>query len=173
MSDAGLTNGALYTHFASKDDLVATTITDQLRTQRDALHAMADDPDAIPAFLGMYLSKTHRDTPADGCPSGAMLANIARSSAVVKDAYTAGVIEVGDALAAHLDLTDDPEAGGRLAAIALLSCLIGTVQMARSINDPDLSQAVLDLAGLRPARRRMSRKLCLASSRCRRPAGRR
>ena len=31
MADAGLTNGAFYNHFASKDDLVATAIADQLR----------------------------------------------------------------------------------------------------------------------------------------------
>src|SRR6187200_1020720 len=39
MSDAGLTNGAFYAHFASKDDLVATTVTDQLRQQLDLYRA--------------------------------------------------------------------------------------------------------------------------------------
>jgi AcrR family transcriptional regulator len=34
MSDAGLTNGAFYAHFASKEDLVATTVADQLHAQR-------------------------------------------------------------------------------------------------------------------------------------------
>ena len=33
MADAGLTNGAFYNHFASKDDLVAAAVTDQLRDQ--------------------------------------------------------------------------------------------------------------------------------------------
>ena len=37
MSDAGLTNGAFYAHFASKEDLVANVLADQLRTQRQAL----------------------------------------------------------------------------------------------------------------------------------------
>src|SRR5205807_7907015 len=35
MSDAGLTNGAFYAHFTSKDDLVAATVADQLRGQRE------------------------------------------------------------------------------------------------------------------------------------------
>ena len=36
MKDAGLTNGAFYAHFASKDDLVATAVADQLqRTARE------------------------------------------------------------------------------------------------------------------------------------------
>jgi AcrR family transcriptional regulator len=34
MSDAGLTNGAFYAHFASKEDLVANVLADQLRAQR-------------------------------------------------------------------------------------------------------------------------------------------
>ena len=35
MADAGLTNGAFYAHFASKDDLVATAVADQMRAQRE------------------------------------------------------------------------------------------------------------------------------------------
>ena len=33
MADAGLTNGAFYAHFASKEDLVATAVAEQLRGQ--------------------------------------------------------------------------------------------------------------------------------------------
>ena len=35
MADAGLTNGAFYAHFGSKEDLVASTVSDQLRAQRE------------------------------------------------------------------------------------------------------------------------------------------
>jgi TetR/AcrR family transcriptional regulator, transcriptional repressor for nem operon len=41
MSDAGLTNGAFYAHFASKEDLVATTVADQLRAARELQRASA------------------------------------------------------------------------------------------------------------------------------------
>jgi TetR/AcrR family transcriptional regulator, transcriptional repressor for nem operon len=39
MADAGLTNGAFYAHFASKDDLIATAVADQLRVQAERLRA--------------------------------------------------------------------------------------------------------------------------------------
>ena len=39
MSDAGLTNGAFYAHFASKEDLVANVLADQLRAQRQSFDA--------------------------------------------------------------------------------------------------------------------------------------
>ena len=35
MADAGLTNGAFYAHFDSKEDLVVSTVADQLREQRE------------------------------------------------------------------------------------------------------------------------------------------
>ena len=40
MSDAGLTNGAFYAHFESKDDLVANVVADQLRAQRAVLSSL-------------------------------------------------------------------------------------------------------------------------------------
>ena len=43
MSDAGLTNGAFYAHFASKEDLVANVLADQLRTQRQSFDAQPPD----------------------------------------------------------------------------------------------------------------------------------
>ena len=39
MSDAGLTNGAFYGHFSSKEDLVAHVLAEQLRTQRESFDA--------------------------------------------------------------------------------------------------------------------------------------
>src|SRR3954451_13369458 len=41
MKDAGLTNGAFYAHFKSKDDLVATAVADQLYAQNADIVARA------------------------------------------------------------------------------------------------------------------------------------
>ena len=40
MADAGLTNGAFYAHFDSKEDLVASALAAQLREQRESFSAM-------------------------------------------------------------------------------------------------------------------------------------
>src|SRR6476660_6073830 len=61
MSDAGLTNGAFYSHFASKEDLVANVLADQLRTQRQSIEAESPDSDGLEAFIRSYLSSEHRD----------------------------------------------------------------------------------------------------------------
>jgi len=51
MADAGLTNGAFYAHFASKEDLVATAVADQLREQRESLRAVASCSSCNPVRL--------------------------------------------------------------------------------------------------------------------------
>src|SRR5437764_6090377 len=46
MADAGLTNGAFYAHFASKEDLVATAVAEQLRAQAGGFGAQPLAPPA-------------------------------------------------------------------------------------------------------------------------------
>ena len=79
MSDAGLTNGAFYGHFSSKEDLVANVLADQLRAQRHSLDAQPSDRAGLEAFVRYYLSPQHRDQCADGCPSAALLDEIAHA----------------------------------------------------------------------------------------------
>src|SRR5215213_5016831 len=76
MADAGLTNGAFYAHFESKEDLIATAIADQLRGQNAAITTMAPGRAGVEQFVREYLSLQHRDNPADGCPSAALLDEI-------------------------------------------------------------------------------------------------
>jgi TetR/AcrR family transcriptional repressor of nem operon len=55
ISDAGLTNGAFYAHFTSKEDLVANVVA-ELRAQRQSLDAEAPDRAGLEAFIRTYLS---------------------------------------------------------------------------------------------------------------------
>ena len=78
MADAGLTNGAFYGHFSSKEDLVANVLADQLRAQRKSFDDQPSDRAGLEAFVRAYLSPEHRDQLAGGCPSAALLDEIAR-----------------------------------------------------------------------------------------------
>src|SRR6266540_6435469 len=64
MADAGLTNGAFYAHFTSKDDLVANVVADQLRAQAETFRALPPGRAGLEEFLGEYLSPQHRDNPS-------------------------------------------------------------------------------------------------------------
>src|SRR5437764_14715421 len=106
MSDAGLTNGAFYAHFASKEDLLANVLADQLRTQRQSLDAESSDRNGLEAFVRSYLSPQHRDQCADGCPSAALLDEIVRRPAATRQVFTDQLMGVIDDIASRMNPTD-------------------------------------------------------------------
>jgi len=72
MKDAGLTNGAFYAHFESKEDLVANAVVEQLREQRERFSAQPPDRAGLEQIVRQYLSVQHRDNLPDGCASAAL-----------------------------------------------------------------------------------------------------
>jgi len=137
MADAGLTNGAFYAHFDSKADLVVNTIEHQLREQRETYGAQT-----LEEIVRGYLSVQHRDDTEGGCPSAALLEEIARSSDAVKRAYTDGQLVLIDDVAARLAQSDPPSA--RLQALGVFALMVGTLQVSRALADKSLADGVLE-----------------------------
>src|SRR2546421_6492956 len=135
MSDAGLTNGAFYAHFSSKEDLVANVLAEQLRAQRHSFDAQPSDRAGLAEFIRSYLSPEHRDQRADGCPSAALLDEIGRRPAATKQVFTDELMSVMDDIASRLNPTDFDAA--RIDDLALLGLMVGTVQLARVLPHRD------------------------------------
>ncbi|OBG24603.1 TetR/AcrR family transcriptional regulator [Mycobacterium sp. 852002-51057_SCH5723018] len=142
MSDAGLTNGAFYAHFKSKNDLVANVVADQLALQAATMKALLPGGAAIEQFIREYLSPSHRDQPASGCPSAALLDEIGRCDEEIRGSYTSGVQSIIDAVASQLSPRDP--AAGRKRATGLFTLIVGSLQLARAVTDPALSDEVLE-----------------------------
>jgi AcrR family transcriptional regulator len=141
MKDAELTNGAFYAHFASKDDLVANVVTEQLTEQAAQFRERSPGHAGVEQIVREYLSPEHRDHPGEGCPSAALLDEIGRSDQPIKEAYTEGLMTIVDDVAARLAPHDPASARARtLTAIALL---IGTLQLSRALADPQLADDLL------------------------------
>jgi TetR/AcrR family transcriptional repressor of nem operon len=141
MADAGLTNGAFYAHFDSKEDLVANVLADQLRAQRQSFDDQPSDQAGLEAFVRSYLSAEHRDQSADGCPSAALLDEIARRPADTREVFTDEVMGVIGDIASRLDPTDAQAA--RADALTVFGLMIGTLQLARALTDRRLSDQLL------------------------------
>jgi AcrR family transcriptional regulator len=149
MKDAGLTNGAFYAHFDSKDDLVAEAVGDQLQTLHASIVERTEPgPAGLEQIIRWYLSAHHRDDPEDGCPNAALLDEIGRSAGTIRQAYTDGVLVVIDGLAARM-APEDP-LSARVKALSLLGLMAGTLQLARALTDRQLSDQLLE-QGLRNA----------------------
>jgi TetR/AcrR family transcriptional repressor of nem operon len=142
MADAGLTNGAFYAHFASKQDLVATAVADQLRAQRASLSTLAPGRAGVEQYVRAYLSVAHRDNPDDGCPSAALLDEIGRCTDATKQAYTDSVLVVIDDIAARLAPHDPPSA--RAKTLSVFAMMVGTLQLSRALADPQLADEILE-----------------------------
>jgi TetR/AcrR family transcriptional regulator, transcriptional repressor for nem operon len=142
MADAGLTNGAFYAHFASKQDLVATAVADQLREQHASVSGQAPDRAGLEQYVRAYLSVQHRDNPDDGCPSAALLDEIGRCTDATRRAYTDGLLAVIDDLTARLAPDDPPSA--RAKTLSVFALMVGTLQLSRALADPQLADEVLE-----------------------------
>ncbi|HEX4727857.1 MAG TPA: hypothetical protein VH298_08670, partial [Jatrophihabitans sp.] len=122
--------------------LVATTLAEQLRQQREGFSALPAGRAGVEQIVRDYLSIQHRDHPADGCPSAALLDEIGRCTDATKQAYTDGVLAMIDDIAARLMPADPPSA--RVKTLSVYALMIGTLQLSRALADRRLADAVLD-----------------------------
>jgi len=138
MADAGLTNGAFYAHFASKEDLVATAVADQLREQRERFNAVAR--------AGWESSRS--------CASTSRCSTATRTAALpppcstkraLRRCHQAGlqrVLVMIDDIAARL-APQDPQSAC-VWMLSVFALMVGTLQLPRALADRQLSDAVLE-----------------------------
>jgi AcrR family transcriptional regulator len=141
MAEAGLTNGAFYAHFDSKEDLVRAVLGDALGQREQTLRAAADKEAGLEALIRDYLSPRHRDDPGRGCPTAAMVAEIARHPKKTRDTFTRRNAEFIALITAQIEAA----AGARRKnAIALYALMVGTLQLARAVSEKRLSDEILE-----------------------------
>jgi TetR/AcrR family transcriptional repressor of nem operon len=147
MADAGLTHGGFYAHFSSKEELVRAALeeaSEQNRARRAGVLERAEPGlQRLEAMVRNYLRPVHRDTPELGCAAAALIAEIARHEPETRAAFTARLRQLlaqfEVALPAEL-----PDEQRERRAIGVFSAMLGALQMARAVTDPELSDKILE-----------------------------
>ena len=146
MEGAGLTQGAFYKQFESKEDLAAQASRRALESASQRWSAaIAENPDdPLGAVIAFYLSAGHREEKLDGCPVVALGSDAARQGTGVKAAFEEGIKAYLEVLGPLLPKTDGEDSNRK--AMVVLSTMIGAMTLSRAVNDPDLAQAFQNAA---------------------------
>jgi TetR/AcrR family transcriptional regulator, transcriptional repressor for nem operon len=145
LADAGLTHGAFYRHFDSRDELVSEGIEEALRAGGEAMEAVAAaSDDSLRAVVAAYLNPAHRDELGTSCAVATLASDVARSTDRARSAYAAQVERYIELLI-RLG-TPGAERTTRARAITILATLVGAITMARAVDDQALSDELLEAA---------------------------
>ena len=146
MKAAHLTHGGFYGHFASKDDLIAQASQRAMaRAAMNWTNVTASAPkNPYAALLEHYLSPRHRDDPGHGCAFAALSAEAARCGKPVRSAFARGLEPLIEIIAKAVP--GRSKSGRRRKAVAAVAELVGALMLARAVDDPALSNEILDAA---------------------------
>ena len=143
MKEAGLTHGAFYAHFASREAMLAEA-ADRAGAESvaAAASAAANVPadKALAAMLRAYLSKEHVEHAELGCPVVALGSEMPRQAPEVRRAATRRIKEMIDLVARQAPDWGQPGAHER--ALATVATMVGALLLARAVDEPALSDSL-------------------------------
>ena len=143
---AGLTHGALYAQFDSKQALAAQALAHGLRRAEVPLKNAADNG-GLGACLDFYLSPKQRDNLGGGCAMAASASEIARQDVSVSTEFAGGLERMAAIIEATLDHALPPKSR-RQRARSITASLIGAIAASRAVakSDPRLANEIIAAA---------------------------
>ena len=145
MAKAGLTHGAFYAHFESKDDLVAQAVAHMFDESYQRFLARTEHPDpaiAIERFIDSYLSTRHRDHPDHGCPLPSLSGELARLPGPARANFTAGLHRLTRSMAKRIVELGRSDADPL--ASSVVAEMVGALALSRAVAKPSESDALLE-----------------------------
>lgn len=134
MKRAGLTHGGFYAHFKNRDELVAAAVERMFVDSRGMVSRYLDNEDpraGLVALVDYYLSETHRDRIAKGCPIAALGSEAVRLPHTAKERFEEGFNNFREAIAKALRNLGVPNPEER--ASSAVAELVGALTLARAM----------------------------------------
>ena len=140
--EAGVTSGAFYGHFASKNDAFREAVVTGLRDLAVSIRSLQTEvgPSWIEAFVDRYLGPRRTCELGEACVFQVLTPEVVRGDDDVRAAYAAEIVGVIDVVAGGLPQGTAAERRAR--AWALMSLLAGAVTTARALPDATLANKV-------------------------------
>lgn len=144
MEEAGLTAGAFYVHFPSKEALLAAAFS---RAASQAVQARTQglehtSGEWMATFLQRYLSLSHvHGSITELCPFATLSCEIAQVGETPRQAFEESLHEVSALFAEHLVAEGTSSAEEK--ALALLALCVGGVSLARAASNEHLAERIL------------------------------
>jgi TetR/AcrR family transcriptional repressor of nem operon len=142
---AGLTHGALYAHFRSKEELALAALSHGLEQAcADLRDAGSKGGPGLVEFLDSFLSAAARDDYAGSGPISASASEIGRQDRAISARFSEGYLAMVRAVESGIG--QHPDAHAR--ALTIVAALVGVQAVARGAakGDPALSEQVLRAA---------------------------
>jgi TetR/AcrR family transcriptional regulator, transcriptional repressor for nem operon len=143
MKEAGLTHGAFYAHFPSREAMLAEAVSRACAESAAAVSgvvASVPAEQAVKAMLHGYLSREHLEQIELGCPLAALGSETVRQAPEVRRATTQHTKAMVDLLARQSPDWGQPAAHER--ALLTVAAMVGTLVLARAVDDPALSDSL-------------------------------
>lgn len=139
---AGVTSGAFYAHFGSKDGAFEAALVAGLDEVIESIPNFQNEfgADWVDAFADYYLGEAHRKNLACGCAMTTLSPEVARADPKVRMAYEAKMNRIVGQISDGLGGNSDERRHAR--AWAMLSTLIGGLTLSRAVADPDIANAI-------------------------------
>ncbi len=139
---AGMTSGAFYSHFGSKDKAFNIALTEGLDEVISGIPKFQKEYQAnwVTEFADYYLSKSHRSDLECGCAMASLTPEVVRFDDDVHTIYEAKMVKIIELIAHGLADGDEKKRTDR--AWSMLGILIGGVNITRAMNTPTLANQI-------------------------------
>jgi len=145
MRRAGLTHGAFYGHFESRDALIVEALEyavalseKRIAATVSAAHANGSaKKEPLRVIAEMFLSEKHIKDPGNGCALCSLAGEARHAAPAVRESLTQYVHKLASRIAQTL--ASDSET----LALGIVATIVGAVTLARAVDEPETARSIL------------------------------